>query len=253
MGMPIDPVTQRQAIDHVLDSLARGRGGTVITPNLDQLRLYHQRPELRPMYEHAGLVLADGMPLVWAGRLQATRLPERVAGSELIYTLSAAAASAGRSVFLLGGNPGAAEQAGRELARRYPGLRVVGTHCPPFGFEKDEAQMRAIRDALAAARPDIVFVGLGFPKQERLIETLAPLLPASWFLGVGVSFSFVSGEIRQAPRWVRRVGLEWVHRMVQEPGRLFKRYVVHDLPFAVRLFGNATARRFRASQPPPAL
>jgi N-acetylglucosaminyldiphosphoundecaprenol N-acetyl-beta-D-mannosaminyltransferase len=247
MGMPVDPVTQRQAIDHILASLAEGRGGRVITPNLDQLRLYHQNPDLRPMYEHAGLVLADGMPLVWAGRLQATRLPERVAGSELIYTLSAAAAGAGRSIFLLGGNPGAAENAGQELARRYPGLKVVGSYCPPFGFERDEAQMRAIRDALAAARPDIVFVGLGFPKQERLIEAVADTLPASWFLGVGVSFSFVSGEIHQAPRWMRRIGLEWVHRMVQEPGRLFKRYVIHDLPFAVRLFGNAAARRFRRS------
>src|SRR5947208_3007983 len=109
MGMPIDAITQRQAIDHVLGALAMGRGGRVITPNLDQLRLYHERPELRAMYEAADLVLPDGMPLLWAGRLQATRLPERVAGSELIYTLSAAAATAGQSIFLLGGNPGAAE------------------------------------------------------------------------------------------------------------------------------------------------
>jgi N-acetylglucosaminyldiphosphoundecaprenol N-acetyl-beta-D-mannosaminyltransferase len=252
MGMPIDPVTHRQAIAHILAELAAGRGGRVITPNLDQLRLYRQDPALRPMYEDAQLVLADGMPLVWAGRLQSTRLPERVAGSELIYSLSAAAAQAGRSVFLLGGNPGAAESAGRELARLYPGLNVVGTYCPPFGFEKDEAQTRAIRDALTTARPDIVFVGLGFPKQERLIDALRPTLPASWFLGVGISFSFVSGEVRQAPRWMRRFGLEWLHRMVQEPGRLFNRYVVHGLPFAVRLFGHAAANRFRAPHEPPA-
>jgi N-acetylglucosaminyldiphosphoundecaprenol N-acetyl-beta-D-mannosaminyltransferase len=106
--------------------------------------------------------------------------------------------------------------------------------------------MRAIRDALAAARPDIVFVGLGFPKQERLIDAVADTLPAGWFLGVGVSFSFVSGEIDRAPRWMRRLGLEWAHRMVQEPGRLFKRYVIHDLPFAARLFADAAARRLRS-------
>ena len=246
MGMPIDPVTQQQAIDHILSELARGQGGRVITPNLDQLRLYRRDPLLRPMYEDAELVLPDGMPLIWAGRLQATRLPERVAGSELIYTLSAAAAKAGRSVFLLGGNPRAAEEAGRVLARLYPGLNVVGSHCPPFGFEKDQGHMRAIRETLAATRPDIVFVGLGFPKQERLIDEVRATLPQSWFLGVGVSFSFVSGEIHRAPGWMRRVGLEWVHRMAQEPGRLFNRYVVHGLPFAVRLFGHAAVARFRA-------
>jgi N-acetylglucosaminyldiphosphoundecaprenol N-acetyl-beta-D-mannosaminyltransferase len=252
MGMPIDPITQRQAIDHLLGELARGRGGRVITPNLDQLRLYHERPELRPMYEDADLVLADGMPLLWAGRLQSTRLPERVAGSELIYTLSAAAAATGRSIFLLGGNPCAAEQAGQALARRYPGLNVAGSHCPPFGFEKNDAQMHDIRTALASARPDIVYVGLGFPKQERLIEAVRDVLPRSWFLGVGVSFSFVSGEIRHAPRWMRKIGFEWVHRLVQEPGRLFKRYVIHDIPFALRLLAHAATRRFHASQTPPA-
>ena len=96
-----------------------------------------------------------------------------------------------------------------------------------------------------------MYVGLGFPKQERLIEAVRDVLPASWFLGVGVSFSFVSGEIRQAPRWLRRIGFEWVHRLVQEPGRLFKRYVIHDIPFAIRLLVHAAARRFHASQTPP--
>jgi len=252
MGMPIDPITQGQAIDHLLGAVARGQGGRVITPNLDQLRLYHERPELRGMYEEADLVLADGMPLLWAGRLQSTRLPERVAGSELIYTLSAAAAAAGRSIYLLGGNPCVAEHAGQVLAKLYPGLRVVGSHCPPFGFEKNDTEMRTIRESLASARPDIVYVGLGFPKQERLIEAVRDVLPASWFLGVGVSFSFVSGEIRHAPRWMRKIGFEWVHRLVQEPGRLFKRYVIHDIPFAIRLLTHAATRRFHASQTPPA-
>jgi len=101
----------------------------------------------------------------------------------------------------------------------------------------------SVADALTAAQPDIIFVGLGFPKQERLIETLRPLLPRSWFLGIGVSFSFVAGEIKRAPLWVQRVGLEWLHRMLQEPGRLFKRYVIHDLPFALRLFLSIAWKR----------
>jgi len=245
MEMPIDSVTQKQAIRHVLEMLRQGLGGWVITPNLDQLRQYRRHPELKPMYENAQLVLADGMPLVWAGWLQGTRLPERVAGSELIYTLTAAAAGAGRSVFLLGGNAGTADGAAARLVELNPSLQIAGTHFPPRGFENDAGEMARISDALSAGSPDIVFVGLGFPKQEKLIEVLRDKFPRTWFLGVGVSFSFVCGEIKRAPRWVQWMGLEWVHRMSQEPRRLFVRYVVHDLPFVVRLFASSICGRFR--------
>lgn len=245
MGMPVDPVTQREAIDHILNMLELGRGGWVITPNLDQLRQYYRWPELRPMYQRAQLVLADGMPLLLAGRLQGTPLPERVAGSELIYTLTAAAAKAGRSVFLLGGNLGTAEGAAARLNELNPGLGKVGTHFPPLGFEKDSAQMAQMIEALQAARPDIVFVGLGFPKQEKLIDQLREKFPQTWFLGVGISFSFVAGQIKRAPKWVQAICCEWLHRMLQEPRRLFVRYIVNDLPFAVRLFATSIWRRLK--------
>jgi N-acetylglucosaminyldiphosphoundecaprenol N-acetyl-beta-D-mannosaminyltransferase len=162
----------------------------------------------------------------------------------LIPPGAAGGGPAGRSIFLLGGNPCAGERAAAELARLNPGLRVAGTRCPPFGFERDANEMRAIGEELEARRPDVVFVGLGFPKQEDLIQALRPRLPGAWFLGVGVSFSFVSGEIRRAPEWMRRVGLEWVHRMWQEPRRLFGRYVLLDLPSAARLFGGALWKRW---------
>jgi N-acetylglucosaminyldiphosphoundecaprenol N-acetyl-beta-D-mannosaminyltransferase len=244
LGMPIHAVTETQVIEAITSAAGAGVGGTVITPNLDQLRHYHHTPALREMYERASLVLADGMPLVWASRLQKTPLPQRVPGSALILTLSQAAAVKGLSVFLLGGNPGAAEQAAQELQARFPGLRIADTYCPPFGFERDPAEMQRIEQRLAAAKPQIIFVGLGFPKQERLIDQVRSAAPNAWFLGVGISFSFVSGEVRRAPQWMQRAGLEWVHRLVQEPGRLFKRYIIHDIPFAVRLFAGAIAARF---------
>jgi N-acetylglucosaminyldiphosphoundecaprenol N-acetyl-beta-D-mannosaminyltransferase len=216
----------------------------VITPNLDQLRLYRRHPELRAMYEDAGLVLADGMPLVWASRIAKTPLPERVAGSTLLLTLSEAAAENGLSIFLLGGNAGAAELAGKELVRRFPALQMAGTYFPPFGFEKNDAEVQKIRQAIGAAKPRIVFVGIGFPKQEHLITDLRAAFPEVWFLGIGISFSFVAGQVRRAPLWMQKCGLEWLHRLYQEPGRLFSRYILHDLPFSVRLMAWAIGKRF---------
>jgi N-acetylglucosaminyldiphosphoundecaprenol N-acetyl-beta-D-mannosaminyltransferase len=175
------------------------------------------------------------MPLIWASRLQGTPLPERVAGSSMITTLSAALDEAGRSIYLLGGNEGTADAAGAKLQGDRPGLTVAGSFCPPFGFERDPNHVRNIADLLSAAAPDVVFVGLGFPKQDRLIAQLKEKMPATWFVSCGISFSFVVGEVRRAPDILQVTGLEWVHRLAQEPRRLARRYLVDGLPFAGRL------------------
>ncbi len=241
-GMEIDCVTEQAAVDFIVNAISVGRGGWVITPNLDQLRQFCQQPALRAMYGQADLVLPDGMPLVWASRLQRTPLVQRVPGSSVIFTLTQAAAQHQFSIFLLGGKPGAAETAAKKLLEGCPGIRIAGTLCPPMGFEQDPAQMTAIRNALTAAQPDIVYVGLGFPKQERLIMQMRTAAPAAWFLGVGISISFVAGDVARAPAWMQRAGLEWLHRMIQEPGRLLRRYAVDDLPFALRLLGACAVR-----------
>lgn len=247
-GMPLSIVTEPQVVDHIVRSALGRHGGWVITPNLDHLRLFRKHPTLRPMFEAAELVTADGMPLVWASRLQRTPLPQRVSGSTLIHSLTEAAAREGLSVFFLGGNPSAAERTAEQLRRNNPALNVAGTSCPPPGFDQDPQQVEAIRQQLLAARPDIVFVGLGFPKQERLIEQLRASLPAAWFLGIGISFSFVSGEVKRAPLWMQRTGLEWLHRLIQEPGRLGKRYLVHGFPFAGRLLLASLISRFKPNR-----
>lgn len=244
LGMPISVMTEAQTVSYVIDSLNAGQGGWVITPNLDQLRLYRKTPDLHPMYENASLVVADGMPLIWASRLQKTPLPERIAGSSIINTLTTAASQTKFRIFFLGGNEGAAKAAAEELSAKNPGLQFAGEYCPLFGFDKNPAEIERIKKALVDSRPDIVYVGLGFPKQERLIEQLRPLLPDAWFLGIGISFSFVAGEVKRAPRFMQKCGLEWLHRMVQEPGRLFKRYMIHGIPFAIRLFSGALWARW---------
>lgn len=245
MGMPIDVVRQVDVLSHIATALDHDCGGWVITPNLDQLRLYCKHPELHPLYDEATLILADGMPLVWASKIAGRPLPERVAGSSLVLPLCALAAETGHRVFLLGGNPGAADAAAEKLKELNPALRIAGTYCPEVGFEKDPAKLAHIREAILAAHPDVILVGLGFPKQEKLIRELRRAYPRAWYLGIGISFSFICGEVRRAPLWMQRCGLEWLHRMMQEPGRLFKRYIVHDLPFAARLFTHAAMMRLR--------
>jgi len=243
MGLPFAAISERDTIDHVLRGLDAGRGGWICPANLDVLRQWHESTEVRDLVAHADLVVADGMPLIWAGGLQGSPLPERVAGSTLVVTLSAAAARAGASVFLLGGNPGTADAAVARLREDSPGLRVAGTLCPPFGFERDPAWLDRIERELRETAPDIVYVGLGFPKQERLIVELRRRLPDASFLSCGISFSFVAGEVHRAPVLVQRLGLEWLHRMAQEPKRLVRRYLLQGVPFLAQLMVSVLAVR----------
>ena len=239
MGVSIDNVTETQAIDHILSALAQRRGGWVVTPNIEILRQAAHDESIRSLIAGADLVLADGMPLIWASRLQRLPLPERVPGATLVWSLSEAAGRAGASVFLLGGNSGAAERAAGALRVAVPELTISGHHCPPMGFEKSPSQMQAIVSCLENSQPDIVFCGFGFPKQERLIAKLRARFPRTWFLGIGISLSFVGGEIMRSPQWMQDHGLEWLHRLSREPRRLFTRYIVNDIPFAISLLTRA--------------
>lgn len=245
LGVTLHSITEEQCVEHVVSELAAGRGGTVVTPNLDHLRRLCRDEEFRGLCERASLRVADGRPLVWASRLQRTPLPGVVAGSNLIHSLSHAAGEHGLRVFFLGGDPGTADEAAALLARRHPGLHVAGTSCPEVGFDRDPARMAELADEVRASRADIVFVALGSPKQERLIERLRDALPDAWWLGIGISFSFVSGAVKRAPRWMQNSGLEWVHRLIQEPRRLARRYLIDGLPFALVLLSTSFFRGLR--------
>ena len=234
-GIELHRYTEAGTVGHIMTHLKAGSGGWIITPNVDICRQIRRDPQVGQLVNRATLAVADGMPLVWASRLKRQPLPERVTGSSLIFSLSEAAADASCSIFLLGGAPGAPESAARKLSALYPKLKIVGTESPPFGFEHDKAQLECIRDRLLLNSPDIVFVGLGFPKQEKLISLLSPTLPATWFVGCGAAIGFAGGTTRRAPQWIQRCGMEWLHRLGSEPRRLFKRYVIHDLPYAAYL------------------
>jgi N-acetylglucosaminyldiphosphoundecaprenol N-acetyl-beta-D-mannosaminyltransferase len=233
--MPLARVDEAGCIEMVMASLAARRGGWIVTANLDILRRHVLDRGFRELVRPASLFVADGMPLVWASMLRGLPLPQRVSGSDLILTLSARAARHAHPVFLIGGDSGTAEQAAQRLRSQCPGLRVAGTWYPPPGFERDPAHMPALRDALQAAQPAIVYVALGCPKQDQLIGALYPDFPQMWWIGVGISFSLLAGRLRRAPRWAQRAGLEWACRLWQEPRRLAVRYLVHGLPFALLL------------------
>ncbi len=250
LGALLDSTTERQCIAHVLDSLGKGQGGWIVTHNLDHLRRLTLDGAFRALCEQADIRVADGMPLVWASRIQGTPLPERVAGSSLIWTLTQAAAMRGKSIFLLGGDGESSSRAAEALQTKHPDLTIAGVDPAPIGFDQDVARMEQLRQSLIAARPDIVYVALGSPKQEQLINDLRGTLPRAWWIGVGISFSFVCGEVRRAPRWAQRAGLEWVHRMTQEPGRLWRRYLCQGIPFAARLFVSAALNRFAVRTEP---
>jgi N-acetylglucosaminyldiphosphoundecaprenol N-acetyl-beta-D-mannosaminyltransferase len=161
-----------------------------------------------------------------------------------VFPLAEEASRRGYSLFLLGGAPGTADQTATTLLEHAPGVTITGAYAPPIGCERDPTEMRRIVSILSEAAPDIVLCAFGCPKQERLMVELRTWLPRSWFIGVGGSFTIASGQTPAAPSWMRRSGLEWVHRLRLEPKRLARRYLVDDLPFAIRLLGTSTLAGF---------
>lgn len=245
-GLEFARLTPRQLVDRLFDTLAEGEGGWVITANVDYLRRFVADPVVRRLFAKASLVVADGVPLLWAARLQGTPLPERVAGADLVWLLAERAAGEGRSLYLLGGNQGVAEGAARRLVQRWPCLRITGTASPRVSSDPTEAELASVLEDLKRAEPDLVYVALGAPKEERLIAALRSELPRVWWIGVGVGLSFATGEVKRAPRWMQRAGVEWLHRLLQEPRRLVRRYLAHDLSFALRLLVASWRRRKEA-------
>ena len=244
-GVPFARITRHQLVEHVVAESTGGRGGWIITANVDYLQRFATEPASTAVYPHADLIVADGMPLLWAARLRGTPLPDRVAGSDLVWLIAEAAARRGRSLYLLGGNPGAGEAAGSALRARSPELRLAGSSSPRVANPPAAAQLESIRRELAEVSPDIVYVAFGAPKEELLIDALRTHFPHTWWIGVGISLSFISGEVKRAPAWMQRAGLEWVHRLAQEPRRLGPRYLTRNLGFAIGLL----LRSARSRQP----
>jgi N-acetylglucosaminyldiphosphoundecaprenol N-acetyl-beta-D-mannosaminyltransferase len=257
MGVSFDPVTSTEAVRYLVDAAATGSGAWMITANLDHLRRGRRESLALSLLRDASCVVADGMPVVWASRIAGCPLPERVAGSEMFERVMAEAARAKLRVFLLGGAPGVALAAADLLSARHPELEIVGADSPQLSSPPAPEEIEAVSEALGKSGANLVLAAFGFPKQDLLIRELRRLHPSMAFVGIGISLSFVIGDVAKAPAWLAAVGLEWAHRLAQEPRRLAGRYLRQGLPFAGAMFMTALRHRIHRSPdfgvelPPP--
>jgi N-acetylglucosaminyldiphosphoundecaprenol N-acetyl-beta-D-mannosaminyltransferase len=230
-GFRFDRCTLGQAVDRVLGLLELGDSGHyVVTPNVDHAVLLHKRPELASVYSDASLVIADGLPLIWASQWLKKALPERVAGSDLVPAVFRAARKPLR-VYLLGARPGIAQTAADNIVLKYPNVRIAGVQSPPVGFELETSTNNAAVSLVAEAAPDILVLGLGAPKQELWAYRERYRLKAKVILCAGATIDFLAGARRRAPLWCQRYGLEWAYRALEEPRRLVPRYAEDAVMF----------------------
>ena len=227
-GITLDAIDMPHAVAEVL-SWCREEQKTacryVVTPNVDHTVMYQTHAGLRDAYQRASLVLADGAPVVMASRLLRKRLPERVAGSDLVPAVFDAVEGKPLRVYLLGAGPGVGERAAKAIQQRWPAVQVVGTYSPPMGFEHEAEQNEEILNRISACQPDLLLIGLGAPKQELWVHCHVDQIEAKAALCIGATIDFLAGEKNRSPRWMQRLGLEWLHRVASEPSRLAKRYL----------------------------
>lgn len=216
----------------------------IVTVNMDFVRLARSDTEFRDVVNAADLAVPDGVPVLWLSRLLNQALHERVTGVDIVEHGAALAARRGYSIFLLGGEPGVADAAAAVLVRRNPGLRIAGTYAPPFGPFSAEENQRMV-SLVKAARPDMLFVAFGAPRQDIWIRQHQDELGVPVCAGIGGTFDLLAGRRARAPSWAQRSGLEWAFRLMQEPRRLARRYLLGDLPLFVHIAGTrlVTLRR----------
>lgn len=243
-----DNVTMEEAVTRIVQMAQKtDTPRHICTGNLDHLATLAHDEEFLRVYQSADLILADGAPVVWLSHLNPPQaggpLRERVTGSDLFWELARASATTGLRLFFLGGAVGAADGAARVVCDRYPTAQVCGAYCPPADTFCSEAEQAHIQSILRAARPDILLVGLGAPKQEKWIAANKARLGIPVSIGVGGSFEMASGTVRRAPLWMQHAGMEWVYRLFQEPTRLWRRYFLKDVPFLAKLTTRALLAR----------
>lgn len=231
MNTFIDNVTMDEAIQHIEFCIKNKTIGQVITPNVDQIVRIEWDEYFRKICDSCELLLVDGHPLLWTAKFYGRPFKEKICGSDLVPKLCEISAQKGYSVFLLGAAPGVAQTAADNLQKLYPDLRVAGVYSPPIGFEKDKNELDKINDILRKSKADLLFVGMGVPKQDIFIYENKEKYEIPMSFSIGGTIDFIAGVQKRAPMWIRRIGFEWFYRLINDPKRMFKRYVIDDSAF----------------------
>jgi N-acetylglucosaminyldiphosphoundecaprenol N-acetyl-beta-D-mannosaminyltransferase len=252
-GVLIDAYSFDEVVDLSIErALTKTAPVYIVTPNAQHINNLQQDRLFRDIYNKAFLAIPDGMSIVWAAKFLGTPLKGKVSGSNLFEKLCEIGASKPLKIFLLGGRPHAAERAAQVLEDRYPGLNIVDTYCPPYGFEDDRREIDFINQKILDAAPDILFVGLGSPKQEKWIAANYQHLKVPVSIGVGISFEFIAGMVQRAPKWMQNSGLEWLFRLIVEPRRLWRRYVIGNPRFVFLVLRQKLGQvKFKLAQSNP--
>lgn len=244
LGCPFDALSFAETVTAIERAIADGTRIQIVPGSIDTVMKARRNRVFADDLRNADLVVADGVPIVWAAGLLGNSLRRRVSGTDLVWSCAELSARLGFTVALIGGMPGVGDRAAKVLRQTFPGARLVPLETPyPLGPEESEKLARKIRGHDAR----IVLAALGAPRQERWIRTYLACSCANVGIGIGGAFDIISGDMPRAPKIMRDNGLEWLHRMTQEPGRLIKRYLVEDSPFlfhlAVEIIKTKTCKR----------
>ena len=237
LGVGISVLNLQTALAAIADAVRAQRKGYICVRDAHGVMVAQKDAAFRRILNEAFLCTPDGMPMVWMGKLHGHREMSRVYGPDLMLEVCAWSEKNPCRHFLFGGLPGVAEQLRDKLTARFPKLQIVGCYTPPFRPLNAEEE-KQLQEMVHAAQPDILWVGLSTPKQEKFMAEFLPRLDVTLMIGVGAAFDFHSGRVKQAPRWMQRTGLEWFYRLCQEPGRLAKRYLRNNPLFVVKIAGQ---------------
>ena len=225
----VNNVNMNETVQAIEDMIASEKRSYIVAINVDVVMKIENDSYLKELTDRADMVLVDGKPLEWIAKWHKRPIKAKISGSDLVPLLCKRATEKGYSLFIIGGKDGIAEKAKQNLERDLPGIRIVGTYAPPFGFERDEKELNRINEMISDAHPDILIACFGCPKQEKWIYENYQKYAAKVSVCAGATVDFLAGNVNRAPKWMSDHGLEWFYRFLQEPKRMFKRYFIDDV------------------------
>lgn len=232
----VNNVSMDETIAEIDSLISQKTKSYIVAINVDVVIKIEKDPLLKKVTDEADMVLVDGKPLIWISKWHKRPIKEKVSGSDLVPALCSHAAKKDYTIFIIGGKDGIAEKAKEKLEQQYPGIRIVGTYAPPFGFEKNEKELNKINAIISEVHPDLLIACFGCPKQEKWIYDNYRKYEAGVSICAGATVDFLAGNVKRAPRWMSDHGFEWLYRFFQEPKRMFKRYFVDDVKIIKLMF-----------------